>query len=166
MDTKYKPHKVAPNIWIVPCITLSTENIYDPLYKPGNDELLLKKLQTRQTWTEVEDDILQELITENGAKNWKIVADQLNQKAHEGFPKRKPKQCRERWTSNLDPSINKEPWSAKEDEILLKAQAELGNKWSKIVKRLESRRTENQVKNRFSHLKKQRKCGMGSLHDY
>jgi hypothetical protein len=157
-DNKYKPKKVSSNLWIVPCITLSAQNVYDPLYKPGKDEILVKKLQTRQTWTENEDIILKELVLEHGAKNWNFIADLLNQKAHEEFPIRKAKQCRERWTSSLDPSINKEPWTEREDECLYKAHAELGNKWSKIMERLETKRTENQVKNRFNHLKKQKFC--------
>ena len=66
---------------------------------------------------------------------------------------RSAKQCRERWTLSLDPSISTAPWTAVEDTKLMEAQAKLGNKWSKISSLLKGR-TENNVKNRFNSLKR------------
>ena len=150
---KYKPHKVQGELWIVPCVTNSAQNLYDPLYRPGKDEILVNKLQTRQAWTEQEDLVLADLVNEHGPKSWNFISDCLNEKVHESFPVRKAKQCRERWTSNLDPDINKEPWTAQEDKLLKEKHEEIGNKWSEIAKFLKNR-TENQVKNRFNHLKR------------
>lgn len=49
-------------------------------------------------WTKEEDDLLKEVVG-NGFRNWGEVALKI-----EG---RTAKQCRERWSCNLDPSINK-----------------------------------------------------------
>jgi hypothetical protein len=150
---KHKPFKVGNELWIVPCITLSNQNVYEPLFRPAKDEVIVGKLQTRQAWSEMEDLVLVELVSEHGPKAWNFISDQLNDRVHETFPVRKAKQCRERWTSNLDPEINKEPWSLQEDLMLKEKHEEIGNKWSEIAKFLKNR-TENQVKNRFNHLKR------------
>ena len=51
--------------------------------------------------------------------------------------------------NQLDPSINTGPWTATEDQQLLEAQRNYGNRWNKIAKLLQGR-TENAVKNRFN----------------
>lgn len=42
---------------------------------------------------------------------------------------RKGKQCRERWYNQLDPSINREPWTEEEERTLHAAHAQLGNRY-------------------------------------
>lgn len=61
---------------------------------------------------------------------------------------RNGKQCRERWLTALDPSINKSQWSLQEDRDFLEQWLTLGNKWREISYLIEGR-TESQVKNRF-----------------
>lgn len=58
--------------------------------------------------------------------------------------------------NHLDPSIKKTPFTAREDLKLLKLQLQMGNKWSEIIKKIDGR-TENQVKNRFNTLAKQKR---------
>lgn len=91
-------------------------------------------------WSKQEDDLLIGLVDRLGAKNWSTVA------AH--VPGRNAKQCRERWVNNLDPTVNKGPWTPEEDQALIRAQREMGNKWSEIAKRIEGR-PDNAVKNRW-----------------
>lgn len=45
----------------------------------------------------------------------------------------------------LDPSIKHDPWTKEEDELLMRAHAQLGNQWVEIAKMLPGRR-ENHVK--------------------
>jgi len=99
----------------------------------------------RGHWTEEENRILTKLCKEcgNGPKNWNEISKHIKG--------RSAKQCRERWSFNLDPRIKHGPWSQKEDEILLKLQARLGNQWSRIARTITGR-SENAVKTRYKSL--------------
>lgn len=103
-------------------------------------------------WSKDEDAKLLELInayTEKGTIsniNWAAIAQQIDG--------RNAKQCRERWFLNLDPSINRGPWTAEEDERLLKLAAQCGGRWSLISKNMVGR-TENSVKTRYHSLQRQ-----------
>jgi hypothetical protein len=72
----------------------------------------------------------------------------LDDKERTTFTARNGKQCRERWLTALDPSINKKQWSLKEDIDFLEKWLAVGNKWREIANLIEGR-TESQVKNRF-----------------
>ena len=62
---------------------------------------------------------------------------------------RRSAQCRERWHNHLDPTLKRGRLTDEEDAILIRAQASLGNAWSKIC-RLLPQRSENNVKNRWN----------------
>jgi len=103
-------------------------------------------------WSKEEDQKLLGLITAYTEKgsisniNWAAISQQI--------PGRNAKQCRERWFLNLDPSINRGPWTAEEDERLLKLAAQCGGRWSLISRNMPGR-TENSVKTRYHSLQRQ-----------
>lgn len=124
---------------------------------PGRDHVqclqrwqkVLRPGLQKGAWGREEDAILQETIESVGGDlskvNWVNTSKLIKG--------RTPKQCRERWTLSLDPSINRGPWNSQEDAKILQLQKTLGSRWSEI-KKMFNNRTENQIKTRFHTLKK------------
>lgn len=97
-------------------------------------------------WTKEEDHLLIELVS-CGCSNWGVIAAAMES--------RTPKQCRERWTNYLDPTVNHEKFTAAEDTQLIALQNIHGNRWAEIARCLPGR-TETAVKLRFNSLFRQR----------
>ncbi|CAD8176810.1 unnamed protein product [Paramecium octaurelia] len=97
----------------------------------------------KKRW-EFEDDQLIIQLVKQYDQNWAEIAKHL--------PGKSSSQIRERYLNKLDPSVNMNPWSKKEDEIVLKIFKEQGPKWSVAQKQLKGRTVEN-IRNRFySHI--------------
>jgi hypothetical protein len=95
----------------------------------------------KHPFTLEEDKILLHFVVLHGPQNWRQLASILGN--------RSAKQCRERWNNQLNPAINRNPWTRFEDRILAERHAMLGNHWAKIARFLPGR-TDTQVKNRWS----------------
>lgn len=63
-----------------------------------------------------EDEAISKLVKEYGIEDWTKIAYKL--KDYLGMQRRTGKQCRERWYNHLNPTVNKQPWTDEEEQLL------------------------------------------------
>ena len=105
------------------------------------------KAAKKGKWSEVEDEQLRQIVRKYGCGD-----GSLWEKASEGMRfTRNSKQCRERWTNFLDPTLRLGPWTKEEDDYLLHLHSRFGNAWKKFASILTGRSAER-IRRRFSIL--------------
>mmetsp|Transcript_5723 Transcript_5723/g.12045 ORF Transcript_5723/g.12045 Transcript_5723/m.12045 type:complete len:225 (+) Transcript_5723:172-846(+) len=106
----------------------------------GSSRGIHKHRRSRKFWSPEEDALLTRLIETHGPSNWKALAQHL--------PGRAADQLRTRWACYLSKNVPQRSFDRAEDEFILRAQAQFGNRWAHIA-RLMRDRSDNTVKNRF-----------------
>ncbi|CAN8255003.1 unnamed protein product [Cochlearia groenlandica] len=99
-------------------------------------------------WTEQEDNHLVNFVSLFGDRRWDFIAkvSGLN---------RTGKSCRLRWVNYLHPGLKRGKMTPHEERLVLELHAKLGNRWSKIARKLPGR-TDNEIKNYWrTHMRKQ-----------
>jgi hypothetical protein len=99
----------------------------------------------KRKFTPEEDRMIRQMVGDGEAPSWSVISRSL--------VGRTARQCRERWRHYLQPHISMEAWSMEEDRLLKDAFERAGSRWSIIAQQFPGR-TEVNVKNRWSILKR------------
>ncbi|KAK8881319.1 hypothetical protein M9Y10_004054 [Tritrichomonas musculus] len=110
--------------------------------KSNADKLINENnsISKRKFFTKEEDNLLTMAALSFGSESWNSIAQYV--------PGKTPKQCRDRWTNYLHPSLNFQPWSDQEDQLLVNLVNSHGTHWSKMRQFFPDRST-NSIKNRW-----------------
>lgn len=107
----------------------------------------------RNFFTKDEDHLLTRAAIKYKQSSWNKIAQCV--------PGKTPKQCRDRWTNYLQPSLNFEPWSSQEDQLLISLVNKYGTHWTRMKKHFPNRST-NSMKNRWYKLIKNQEKAINS----
>ena len=107
-------------------------------------------------FSERDDNKLKELVRQYGENNWKKIASKM--------PGRNKRQCRDRWFRYLSPTVNHNPWSKQEDDLLMELVTKTYPKWREISKFFEGR-NDIQIKNRYKVITNRNKNNQAKLID-
>jgi hypothetical protein len=98
--------------------------------------LKVRKVKFSQT----EDSQLADLVSRYGDRDWTSIANAMGN--------RTVRQCRERWTHYLNPSVTNGPWSIKDEDLLLEKFRLCGPRWKRLTEFFPGR-TDINIKNHY-----------------
>ncbi|OHT16941.1 Myb-like DNA-binding domain containing protein [Tritrichomonas foetus] len=107
---------------------------------PADSPTEKKQKITRKHFTQAEDEELKEAVRRVGSLNWKLISRLMTS--------RDPKQCKDRWTNYLSPTLCKRVWTEEEETNLVEKVQIFGKKW-KYLKLFFDGRSEIELKNRY-----------------
>ncbi|QPG76099.1 hypothetical protein FOA43_003485 [Brettanomyces nanus] len=114
----------------------------------------------RRTWSITEDNILKDAVIDSFLENEHlekynkedIKVEKINwSRISSKLPSRKPKECRKRWTSSLNPCLRKGKWTSGEDAQLITAYKQYGSSWQKVASEIHGR-NEDQCAKRYTEV--------------
>uniref|UniRef100_A0A0E0LJV5 Myb-like domain-containing protein n=1 Tax=Oryza punctata TaxID=4537 RepID=A0A0E0LJV5_ORYPU len=103
------------------------------------------RLKLSPAWTPEEDALLQRLAKENGFRRWSRVARSM--------PRRSTRSCRTRWRHHLARDVYHRPFTARDDDELLRLHYRLGDRWKEIGRAVYGR-TSRVMKHRWRELRR------------
>lgn len=118
------------------------------LQNEGCPQYVTSMKKKRTIFTKEEDKRLMKAVEDFGDGNWRVIAFCVGN--------RTSRQCHDRWSKFLNPSINRSEWTKEEDELLLNKFNELGPKWTNISKFFKNR-TDISVKSRYTLLNRKKR---------
>uniref|UniRef100_A0A0E0AJ08 Myb-like domain-containing protein n=1 Tax=Oryza glumipatula TaxID=40148 RepID=A0A0E0AJ08_9ORYZ len=115
-----------------------------PLPPPPRARCVVR-LKLPPAWTPEEDARLQRLAKENGFRRWSRVARSM--------PRRSARSCRDRWRHHLARDVYHRPFTARDDDELLRLHYRLGDRWKEIGRAVYGR-TSRVMKHRWRELRR------------
>ncbi|KAF0908967.1 hypothetical protein E2562_030262 [Oryza meyeriana var. granulata] len=103
------------------------------------------RIRLPPAWTPEEDARLQRLAKENGFRRWSRVARSM--------PRRSARSCRDRWRHHLARDVYHRPFTARDDDELLRLHYRLGNRWKEIGRAVYGR-TSRVMRHRWKELRR------------
>jgi hypothetical protein len=106
------------------------------------------KQHSHAKFTPKEDQLLLHLVSKFGKQNWQEIA--------KSFPDRTIRQLRERYNIYIDSTLNFKSWTEEDEQILIDSQKQFGNSWKKISQQFLPNRSDNEIRNRFNQIQKEK----------
>lgn len=121
-------------------------NVKTPPRTPKRKRETTPKKALPRSWSASDDKKLIQLVAKGSQPTkWSDMAQMMTE--------RSGKQCRERYLNHLKPKLRFEEWTPEEDVQLCELYHGMGSKWAIMAKIIKGR-TDNNIKNRFHHIRR------------